>query len=96
MKRDWRKADLPAKHRTMLEFVEKLTVNPGGVTKQDMQTVLAAGFSERDYYDIVLVTSHYNFVTRVADAFGVELDEVLTTFMESVGEQSVFPTPDEK
>ena len=96
MKRDWRKADLPAKHKTMLEFVEKLTVNPGGVTKQDMQTVLAAGFSERDYYDIVLVTSHYNFVTRVADAFGVELDEVINTFMESVGEQSVFPTPDDK
>lgn len=93
LKRDWRKADLTEKHRHMLAFVEKLTVNPSGVSRGDMHTLLDAGFSERDYYDIVLITAHYNFITRVADAFGVELDEFLHLFMASVGEEAVFAAP---
>ena len=90
LKRDWRKADLSEKYTTMLGFVEKLTVNPSGVTKEDMEAVRAAGFSERDYYDIVLVTAQFNFITRVADAFGVELDDMLLSFMENTGEAAVF------
>ena len=90
LKRNWRKADLSDRHRAMLEFVEKLTVNPGGVAREDMQTVRDAGFSERDYYDIVLLTAQFNFITRVADAFGVQLDELMTTTLAGMGEEIVF------
>ena len=78
------------KHRTMLAFVEKLTVNPSGVTKDDLQTVRDAGWSERDYYDIVLLTASFNFITRVADGFGVQLDEIFTMGLAAMGEEAVF------
>jgi alkylhydroperoxidase family enzyme len=37
----------------MLEYVEKLTVNPSGVTLNDLNT-LRKHFSEDEVYDIVL------------------------------------------
>ncbi len=90
LKRDWRKADLSDKHKTMLAFCEKLTVNPSGVSKDDMQTVRDAGWSERDYYDMVLLTAAFNFITRVADAFGVQVDDMMKGMLDAIGEELVF------
>lgn len=91
--RNWRKADLSDRHRAMLEFVEKLTVNPSGVTRADMDALLAAGFSERDYYDIVLVAAQFNFMDRIADGLGVELDRIYVRFLEAVNEEPVLQPP---
>ena len=57
----------------MLEYVEKLTVNPSQMTKGDLDG-LRRHFSEEQCYDIVLIASLFNFIDRIADAFGVELD----------------------
>ena len=92
LKRDWRKADLSEKHTVMLTFCEKLTVNPSGVTKDDMQTVRDAGWSERDYFDMVALTAAFNFIDRIADAFGVQVDDMMKTMLDSMGEELVFAT----
>ena len=57
----------------MLEYVEKLTVNPSQMTQGDLDG-LRSHFSEEQCYDIVLIASLFNFIDRIADAFGVELD----------------------
>jgi hypothetical protein len=57
----------------MMEYVEKLTVNAAALTKADLDG-LRHRFSEQQVYDIVLIASMFNFIDRVADAFGVELD----------------------
>lgn len=57
----------------MLAYAEKLTVNPSQMTKADLDG-LRRHFSEEQSYDIVLITSLFNFIDRIADAFGVELD----------------------
>jgi hypothetical protein len=62
----------------MLEYIEKLTVNPSAMTLGDLNR-LRTHFSEDEAYDIVLVACFFNFIDRVADAFGVELDAVLKT-----------------
>jgi hypothetical protein len=76
LKQDWRNAPLGDADRAMLEYIEKLTVNPSGMTEGDL-TALRTHFSEDEAYDIVLVACFFNFVDRVADAFGVELDAPL-------------------
>ncbi len=65
----------------MLEYVEKLTVNPSQMTKGDLDG-LRRHFSEEQCYDIVLIASLFNFIDRIADAFGVELDAFASTWPE--------------
>jgi hypothetical protein len=57
----------------MLAYVEKLTLNASALTKSDLDE-LRRHFSEQQVYDIVLIASMFNFIDRIADAFGVELD----------------------
>ena len=73
LKRDWRSAPLSEADRAMLTYAEKLTVNPSSMTKADLDD-LRRHFSEEQAYDIVLIASLFNFIDRIADAFGVELD----------------------
>ncbi len=73
MKSDWRSAPLSDADRVMLAYVEKLTLNPSQMTKADLAG-LRSHFSEGQAYDIVLIASLFNFIDRIADAFGVELD----------------------
>jgi alkylhydroperoxidase family enzyme len=73
LKRDWRSAPLSEADRAMLAYAEKLTVNPSAMTKGDLDE-LRRHFSEEQAYDIVLIASIFNFIDRIADAFGVELD----------------------
>ena len=57
----------------MLEYAEKLTLNAATLTNADLDK-LRRHFSEQQVYDIVLIASMFNFIDRIADAFGVELD----------------------
>jgi len=76
IKRDWRAAKLSQGDRAMLEYAEKLTVAPSSMTKADLDG-LRAHFTEEQAFDIVMVACLFNFMDRVADAFGVELDDGL-------------------
>lgn len=73
VKRNWRGAPLSEADRAMLAYAEKLTLNPSGLTKADLDG-LRKHFSEEQCYDIVVIASLFNFIDRIADAFGVELD----------------------
>jgi alkylhydroperoxidase family enzyme len=73
VKRDWRKAALSEADRTMLAYAEKLTMNPSAMTKEDLHG-LRRHFTEEQVYDVVLIASLFNFIDRIADAFGVDLD----------------------
>lgn len=56
----------------MLEYVEKLTVRPSEVTRDDVGSLRAAGFSDEDVLHICEVTAYYAYVNRIADGLGVE------------------------
>lgn len=58
----------------MLEYVEKLTVQPWDVTEGDVEALRAAGFSDRDIIDICEVAAYYAYVNRIADGLGVALE----------------------
>jgi uncharacterized peroxidase-related enzyme len=85
VKRDWRSAPLSDADRAMLSYAEKLTMNPSALTKSDLDE-LRRHFSEQQAYDIVLIACLFNFMDRIADAFGVELDPMMKHMASSAPE----------
>jgi hypothetical protein len=57
----------------MKEFFYDRDVN----TIDDLDQLRHMGFSDEEILDVVLITAYYNFMTRIADALGVELDEYI-------------------
>lgn len=72
---DFRDADLDPPDRAMLEYAAKLTRDPGAVSEGDVSELRAAGFEDEAILDICQVTAYYNFVNRLADGLGVELED---------------------
>jgi len=60
----------------MLAYAEKITMNPSAMTLDDLNG-LRAHFSEEQTLDVVVIASLFNFIDRIADGLGVELDAVL-------------------
>ena len=59
----------------MLDYAIKLTRDPGGMTSADTDALRAAGFGDTAILDICQVASYYNYVNRLADGLGVELED---------------------
>lgn len=58
----------------MLAYAEKLTLAPATVTREDVDALREAGFSDEDVLHICEVTAYYAYVNRIADGLGVELE----------------------
>jgi uncharacterized peroxidase-related enzyme len=71
---DWRTAGLGEARRAMLEYAVKLTVDPAGMSRDDVTSLRRAGFGDRDVLDICQVTAYYAYVNRIADGLGVDLE----------------------
>lgn len=65
---NWRAADLPERQRAMLAFATKLTETPAKMDEADRAALRAAGFSDRDIWDIAAVAAFYNMSNRLAAA----------------------------
>ncbi len=72
---DYRRAGLDERDVAMLEYVERITLRPDQVSKKDVERLRGAGWNDREILDIAAVTCYRNFITRMADALGVELTE---------------------
>lgn len=59
----------------MLEYAAKLTRTPGEIRPEDADRLRDAGFEEAAILDICQVVAYYNYVNRLADGLGVELEE---------------------
>jgi uncharacterized protein YciW len=58
----------------MLEFAEFLTTTPSGVTEDWVDELKSVGWDDADVRDIVHVVAIFNYMCRVADGLGVDLD----------------------
>ncbi len=59
----------------MLEYAEFLTLSPSSVTQEHIQALHDVGWSDEEIIDIVHITALFNYMDRVADGLGVELNE---------------------
>ena len=61
--------------RRLLEYACKLTRFPDAMTEGDVERLRAAGLDDRAIVDANQVVAYYNYVNRVAEGLGVELEK---------------------
>lgn len=74
IKADYRSAPLTERERGFCEFAEKLTVTPAQVKKADVIGLRNLGLTDRDIVDLVQVIAFFNYINRIADGLGVDLE----------------------
>ena len=62
----------------MVAYSVTLTRTPSAIVAADVERLRAVGFGEAAILDICQVTSYYNYVNRLADGLGVELEDFWT------------------
>jgi uncharacterized peroxidase-related enzyme len=72
--RDYRHAGLDPADVAMLDFAVKVTEAADRITAEDVEGLRRAGFDEAQVLDIVLVSAYRNFMNRVVNAAGLELE----------------------
>ncbi len=71
---DYRTAEITDKEKAMLEYAEKLTRRPASIEKIDIESLREYGLGDRDILDLNQVIAYFNYVNRVADGLGIELE----------------------
>ncbi|MCA8977552.1 MAG: peroxidase [Planctomycetes bacterium] len=83
--RDWQKAPLSASDRALCEFAERLTATPAAMGVQEVSRLREHGFADAAVHDAAQVVSYFNYINRVADALGVELETFVRAWGEDAG-----------
>ncbi len=65
---NYRAANLSKQQKAMLDFAVKLTESPASIEESDRQALRAAGWTDRDIWDIAAVAGFYNMSNRIASA----------------------------
>jgi len=60
--------------RALVEFSIRLTKQPGTMTASDLVPLRSAGFEDAAILWLTEVVAYFNFVNRMADGLGVELE----------------------
>lgn len=60
--------------RALCVYAVKLTLEPWSVERGDVEALRAVGFDDRAIVDANQTCSYFNYVNRVADGLGVELE----------------------
>jgi alkylhydroperoxidase family enzyme len=63
--------------RALCELAVKLTRRQQEMESADLEALRALGLGERAIHDAVQVIGYFNYITRVADALGVEPEEFI-------------------
>jgi uncharacterized peroxidase-related enzyme len=82
LKTDPANAPLEPQDKAMIDFALKLTREPSSVRQKDIESLGRHGFAEEQVVDIVLITCTFNFMDRLADGLGVELDPRMQRLVE--------------
>jgi uncharacterized peroxidase-related enzyme len=65
---DWRRAGLDPRREAICAYAEKLTLRPHEVTRDDLQTLLDAGLSQEEAWDVAEIAAMFNLTNRMAMA----------------------------
>jgi uncharacterized peroxidase-related enzyme len=56
----------------MLDFAVKLTREPRSMSRDDVETLRAAGFDDTAIHDIVQITGYFSYYNRLAEGLGID------------------------
>jgi alkylhydroperoxidase family enzyme len=72
---DWRTAPVSEELRATLGFIEKQTLHPEELAREDAEAVYATGVSKQALHDAAEVAALFNMIVRLADSFGWDVPE---------------------
>ena len=65
----------------MLKYAIQLTRQPDSIREEDIQELRRHNFSDRAILEINLAASYMNFVNRIAQGLGVDLEDFIQAFV---------------
>ena len=65
---------LSERMRSLCTYALKLTLHPWDMRNEDLDPLRRLGMTDRDIVDANQVVAYFNYVNRVADGLGVELE----------------------
>jgi uncharacterized peroxidase-related enzyme len=68
---NYRKADITARQRAMLDFAMKVCLNSQAVDEADFAVLQSHGFSDEDIWDITGITAFFGLSNRLASVTGM-------------------------
>jgi uncharacterized peroxidase-related enzyme len=71
---DYRQADLTPRERALCDYAVRLTEDPGTIGAAELEPLRAHGLTDTDIHDAVQVISYFNYINRVADGLGTDLE----------------------
>jgi uncharacterized peroxidase-related enzyme len=75
LKSDYTKVVMDEKTRSILDYAVKLTLKPHSVKNEDVEQLQKVGCSDTEILDACQITSYFNFVNRMAEGLGVQLEK---------------------
>lgn len=70
----WRGLDLSPRDRALCAVAEKLSATPTRMVEEDWQPLRDLGFDDRACLEVAHIVGIFNYLTRLADGFGLQLD----------------------
>lgn len=74
MKHNWKTASLSESDKALCSWAEKLTLTPGEMNLEDVKVLERSGFSQSAISDAAQVVGYFNYINRIADGLGVDLE----------------------
>jgi uncharacterized peroxidase-related enzyme len=71
---DYTNARLSPADRALCDYALKLTRTPAEISQQDIDTLRSHGLSDRAINDAVQTIAFFNYINRVGDGLGVDLE----------------------
>lgn len=73
--RRWRELELSARDRALCTVAEKLSDTPTRMLPEDSKPLRDLGFDDEACLEVGHIVGIFNYLTRLADGFGLRLDE---------------------
>ena len=82
--KSWRELEsLSERDRALCEVAEKMSATPTRMTEDDWQPLRDLGFDDEAVLEVGHIVGIFNYLTRLADGMGLQLDQRLIDLMES-------------
>ena len=80
---DYRQCELDEVDRALCDYAVKLTLQPGAMGGSDVDQLREVGLTDPQITVAAQVISYFNYINRIADGLGVELEDWMTLDYES-------------
>ncbi len=82
-RRQWRELKLSERDDALCAVADKLSATPTRMTEEDWQPLRDLGFDDDACLEVAHIVAIFNYLTRLADGFGLQLDAGIREASES-------------